>query len=192
MGEVTLILRAVQQDERLLSGQLLPLVYDELRKLAAARMAGQAAGQTLQPTALVHEAWLRLVGEADRTWRNRAHFFNAAAQAMRCILVDRARHKATVKAGGGLRRIAIEDLELPAASPDERVLLIDEGLEVLQREDPDSARIILLRFFAGLNEREIARTLNVAERTVRRHWAYAQAKLVRILCEAAGPGSRAP
>jgi RNA polymerase sigma factor (TIGR02999 family) len=184
MSDVTLILQAVQQDQRLLSEQLLPIIYEELRRLAAAKMAGQAAGQTLQPTALVHEAWLRLVGDQDRNWQNRAHFFGAAACAMRSILVDRARRKASLKGGGGFQRVEIEGLELPAATPDEQVLLIHESLDELEREDPDSARIVMLKFFAGLSNEDLARTLGVNERTVRRHWTYAQAKLLRIICQA--------
>src|SRR5215831_3440354 len=129
MNDVTLVLHAIGRKEPLASEKLLPLVYDELRRLAASRMALEADGQTLQPTDLVHEAWLRLVQEGDRTWENRAHFFRAAAQAMRRILVDRARHKSSLKAGGGLQRFDIQDLDLEASTPDDRVLLINESLE---------------------------------------------------------------
>jgi RNA polymerase sigma factor (TIGR02999 family) len=181
MGDVTLILQAVARDEPLASEKLLPLVYDELRLLAAARMAQEAAGQTLQPTALVHEAWVRLVREGDRTWENRAHFFRAAAQAMRRILVDRARHKSSLKSGGGWQRLDIHDLDLAASSPDDRVLLINESLEQLESKDPESARVVLLKFFAGLTSQEVARILEVSERTVERQWAYAKAKLFRMI-----------
>jgi RNA polymerase sigma factor (TIGR02999 family) len=153
-------------------------------------MSLEAAGQTLQPTALVHEAWLRLVKEGDRTWANRAHFFRAAAQAMRRILVERARHKARIKCGGGLQRLDIQDLDLAATSPDDRVLLINEALEQLEKEDPNSARVVLLKFFAGLTTEEVARLLDVSERTVRRQWDYAQAKLfdmIRAAEETPGP-----
>jgi RNA polymerase sigma factor (TIGR02999 family) len=184
LQDVTLILQAMGRNEPLASEKLLPLVYDELRRLAASRMAHEAPGQTLQPTALVHEAWLRLVGEGERTWENRAHFFRAAAQAMRRILVDRARHKASLKAGGGLQRLDIQGLDLAATSPDDRVLLINESLEQLEKEDPNSARVVLLKFFAGLTNEEVARILDVAERTVRRQWAYAQAKLFRMVSNA--------
>jgi RNA polymerase sigma factor (TIGR02999 family) len=189
MGDVTLILRAVQQDERLLAEQLLPLVYDELRRLAASRMALEAAGQTLQATALVHEAWIRLVKDGDRTWENRTHFFRAAAQAMRRILVERARHKSRLKTGGSLERLDIHTLDLAAATPDDGVLLINESLEQLETQDPDSARLVVLKFFGGLTNREIAGLLNITERTVERQWAYARAKLYGMITEAErGPG----
>jgi RNA polymerase sigma factor (TIGR02999 family) len=181
MGDVTLILNAVSKGDRHASGELLPVVYDELRKLAAARMAQEAVGQTLQPTALVHEAWLRLVSEGDRSWKNRAHFFRAAALAMRRILVDRARHKSSLKCGSGMERLDIADFELAAASPDDRVLLIDEALARLEEEDPESARIIMLKFFAGLTNKEVARMLDVTERTVERQWAYAKASLFAMI-----------
>ena len=156
MSEITLVLQAVGRGESLASEELLPLVYDELRQLAAARMAHESAGQTLQPTALVHEAWLRLVTEGDRTWQNRAHFFRAAAQAMRRILVDRARHKSSIKCGGGQERLNIEDLDLAAATHDDKILLIDDGLARLEAEDPSSARVITLKFFGGLTNKEVA------------------------------------
>jgi RNA polymerase sigma factor (TIGR02999 family) len=181
MGDVTLILNAVSKGDRHASGELLPVVYDELRKLAAARMAQEAVGQTLQPTALVHEAWLRLVSDGDRSWKNRAHFFRAAALAMRRILVDRARHKSSLKCGSGMARLDIADIELAAASPDDRVLLIDEALARLEKEDPESARIIMLKFFAGLTNKEVARMLDVTERTVERQWAYAKATLFAMI-----------
>ncbi|HXR07123.1 MAG TPA: ECF-type sigma factor, partial [Candidatus Acidoferrum sp.] len=165
------------------SEELLPLVYDELRQLAAARMAHESAGQTLQPTALVHEAWLRLVTEGDRTWQNRAHFFRAAAQAMRRILVDRARHKSSIKCGGGQDRLNVEDLDLAAATPDDKILLIDDALARLEAEDPESARVITLKFFGGLTNKEVAKTLGVTERTVEREWAYAKACLYQMIQE---------
>ena len=183
MSEITLVLQAVGRGESLASEELLPLVYDELRQLAAARMAHESAGQTLQPTALVHEAWLRLVTEGDRTWQNRAHFFRAAAQAMRRILVDRARHKSSIKCGGGQNRLNIEDMDLAAATPDDKVLLIDDALARLEAEDPDSARVITLKFFGGLTNKEVAKTLGVTERTVEREWAYAKACLYQMIQE---------
>jgi RNA polymerase sigma factor (TIGR02999 family) len=183
MSDITLLLEAVVRGEGRASEDLLPLVYDELRHLAAARLAGEAAGQTLQPTALVHEAWLRLVAEGDRTWQNRAHFFRAAAQAMRRIMVDRARHKSSIKVGGGQDRLDVEDLELAAATLDDRILLVDESLRRLEAEDPESARIITLKFFGGLTNQEAARVLEVTERTVERQWAYAKACLFQIIQE---------
>jgi len=183
MSEITLVLQAVGRGESRASEELLPLVYDELRQLAAARMAHESAGQTLQPTALVHEAWLRLVIEGDRTWQNRAHFFRAAAQAMRRILVDRARHKSSIKCGGGQDRLNIEDLDLAAATPDDKILLIDDALARLEAEDPGSARVITLKFFGGLTNKEVAKTLGVTERTVEREWAYAKACLYQMIQE---------
>jgi RNA polymerase sigma factor (TIGR02999 family) len=185
MSEITLVLQAMGRGESRASEELLPLVYDELRQLATARMAHEAAGQTLQPTALVHEAWLRLVTEGDRTWQNRAHFFRAAAQAMRRILVDRARHKSSLKCGGDRERLNIEDLDLAAATPDDKVLLIDDALARLESEDPESARVITLKFFGGLTNKEVAKTLGVTERTVEREWAYAKASLYRMIQEEA-------
>jgi len=137
----------------------------------------------LQPTALVHEAWLRLVTEGDRTWQNRAHFFRAAAQAMRRILVDRARHKSSIKCGGGQDRLNIEDLDLAEATPDDKILLIDDALARLEAEDPESARIITLKFFGGLTNKEVAKTLGVTERTIEREWAYAKACLYEMFRE---------
>jgi RNA polymerase sigma factor (TIGR02999 family) len=181
MSDVTLILEAVVRGEPLASEELLPLVYDELRQLANARLSHEASGQTLQPTALVHEAWLRLVVDGGRTWQNRAHFFRAAALAMRRILVDRARHKLSIKGGGGQERLNIEDVDLATATPDDKILLIDEALSRLEKEDPDSARIVNLKFFGGLTNSEVGKTLGVTERTVEREWAHAKACLYRLI-----------
>jgi RNA polymerase sigma factor (TIGR02999 family) len=165
--------------------ELLPLVYDELRRLAASRMSREAEGMTLQPTALVHEAWMRLTRGGARQWNDRAHFFRAAALAMRRILVDRARHKSSLKAGG----VRVE-LDLAAfggvgeESADERILRIDECLSRLEREDPESARIVVLKFFAGLTNQEVAETLGVTVRTIERNWAYAKACLYEMVREA--------
>lgn len=179
MSEITLVLDAIGRGDRRTCEDLLPLVYDELRRLAAARMAQEAAGQTLQPTALVHEAWLRLVGEGARTWQNRAHFFGAAAEAMRRILIERARRKSRMKRGGGQAPLNIEDFELAAATPDERVLLIEEALQRLESREPKLARIVTLKFFGGLTNQEVAEMLDVTERTVLNHWSYAKAWLLR-------------
>jgi len=160
---------------------MLPLLYDELRNLAAGYMSRQPSGQTLQPTALVHEAWLRLSKEDAFLWSDRAHFFRAAAQAMRCILVDRARAKASLKRGAKTERIDIDEMDIAAATMDDRILLIDEALGCLERENPESARVISLRFFAGLTEKEIAAMDGIAERTVRRRWAYGKARLFQML-----------
>jgi RNA polymerase sigma factor (TIGR02999 family) len=154
-------------------------VYDELRRLAAARMAQEAAGQTLQPTALVHEAWLQLVGAGERSWQNRAHFFGAAADAMRRILIDKARRKSRLKRGAGQVRLDIDELELAETTPDDNVLLINEALEKLEREDPEQARVVVLKFFGGLTNQEVAENLGVSQRTVERQWACAKARLFR-------------
>jgi RNA polymerase sigma factor (TIGR02999 family) len=177
MTEITQMLQAIDRGDGRASEELLPLVYSELRRLAAARMAQEQPGQTLQPTALVHEVWLRMVGNGDRTWQNRAHFFGAAAQAMRRILIENARRKSRLKRGGGQARLSAEELELAATTPDEKVLLIDEALERLKSEDPESEHIVVLKFFGGLTNQEVAETLGITERTVERHWAYAKAWL---------------
>src|SRR4029078_12172547 len=146
-AEITQVLQAIGRSEEGSAEKLLPLVYAELRRLAAARMAQEMAGKTLQPTALVHEAWLRLVKDGDRTWQNRAHFFGAAAEAMRRILIERARHKSRLKRGGGQARLNIEDLDLAQTTPDDKVLLVNEALEQLQVEDPEKAKIVVMKFF---------------------------------------------
>jgi RNA polymerase sigma factor (TIGR02999 family) len=183
MSEITLLLDAIARGESRASEDLLPLIYDELRRLAAARMAGEAAGQTLQPTALVHEAWLQLVKKEGRSWRNRAHFFRAAALAMRRILVDRARHKLSLKCGAGGERVPLEDVDIAAATTDDRVLLVDQNLERLEKEDPESARVITLKFFGGLTNKEVSNILGVTERSVERQWSYAKTCLFKMMQE---------
>lgn len=177
MSEITLVLDAVSAGDTHAAEQLLPLVYDELRRLAAARMAQEAAGHTLQPTALVHEAWLRLVSGNNQPWQNRAHFFGAAAEAMRRILIERARRKSRLKRGSGRAVLDIADLDVAAAMPDDKILLVDEALEQFKIEDPEKARIVTLKFFAGLTNEQVAEVLNVNERTVRRQWDFAKAWL---------------
>jgi RNA polymerase sigma factor (TIGR02999 family) len=179
MSDVTLILQAVRRGDGQAAEELLPMVYNELRRLAAARMAQESAGQTLQATALVHEAWLRMVGDGDRSWQNRAHFFGAAAEAMRRILIENARRKSRLKRGGGQVRLNIEELELAATTPDDKVLLIDEALARLQVEDPQIARVVTMKYFGGMTNQEAAESLGVTERTVERQWAYAKAWLFR-------------
>lgn len=182
-AEITQVLNAVGRSEKGAAEKLLPLVYAELRRLAAARMAQEMAGQTLQPTALVHEAWLRLVKDGDRTWQNRAHFFGAAAEAMRRILIERARYKSRLKRGGGHARLNIEHLQLAQTTPDDKVLLVDEALAQLKEEDPELERIVVLKFFGGLSNAEIAEALGLANRTLDRQWAYARAWLFRYINE---------
>lgn len=160
---------------------MLSEVYDQLRKLAARQMAQQPAGHTLQPTALVHEAWLRLVRTGENKWDNQGHFFVAAAEAMRRILIETARRKARLKRGGGQYRVDIDDFDLPGAPPNDNILLIHESLERLEAEDPDAAQVVMLKFFAGLTNREIAASLGVTERTVERDWAFGRAWLYRII-----------
>ena len=186
MNDITLVLESVGRGESQATEVLFPLVYEELRRLAAARMAKEAAGHTLQPTALVHEAWLQLVGAGDRTWKNRAHFFGAAADAMRRILIDNARRKAALKHGGGQERVPIEDLEITAATLDEHILMIDEALQRLEAEDPQKARIVSLKFFGGLNNEETAETLGISLSTVKRQWILARIKLFRLIQEQNG------
>lgn len=181
-GQVTQVLQAIGHEEGA-AEKLLPLVYAELRRLAGGRMAHELAGHTLQPTALVHEAWLRLVNNGDRTWQNRAHFFGAAAEAMRRILIERARYKSRLKHGGGQARLNIEDLELAQTTPDDKVLLVDEALMRLKVEDPELERIVVLKFFGGLSNEEIAETVGLSKRTLDRQWAYARAWLFRNISQ---------
>jgi RNA polymerase sigma factor (TIGR02999 family) len=174
--EVTRILSAIEQGDPSAADQLLPLVYGELRALAARQLAHEAPGQTLQPTALVHEAYLRLVGqEPARSYQGRRHFFAAAATAMRRILIDRARKKQTQKRGGGLQRQPLE--EIPALEPEEELLALDEALLRLAALDPEKARLVELRYFAGLTGEEAAEALGISPSTADRHWAYARAWL---------------
>jgi RNA polymerase sigma factor (TIGR02999 family) len=184
-NEVTLLLEGLARGDGTASEELLPLVYEELRSRASRLLAREAAGQTLQATALVHEAWLRLVGAGDRNWNNRVHFFRVAALAMRRILVDRARYKASVKHGSGHERVNIKDVELEAAQPDERILLIDEALTRLEEVDPESAKLTTLKFFGGFTNREVAEIQGVTERTIERKWAYAKASLFKLIKECA-------
>jgi RNA polymerase sigma factor (TIGR02999 family) len=179
MKEVTRILDAIQRGDSKAADALLPLVYDELRRLAAQRMAGEAPGQTLQATALVHEAWLRLGGDDQPGWQNRAHFFAAAAEAMRRILIDKARHKNYLRHGGGAERVNLDGLDLAASVDDEQLLALNEALDHLAAHDATKAQVVKLRFFAGLTNEQVARVLGVSEPTVKRHWAYARAWLFR-------------
>jgi RNA polymerase sigma factor (TIGR02999 family) len=186
MSDITLVLESVGRGESKATEELLPLVYEELRRLAAVRMAKEAAGHTLQPTALVHEAWLQLVGAGGRTWKNRAHFFGAAADAMRRILIDNARSKLALKHGGGQQRVAIEEFEITAATLDEHILMINEALQRLEAEDPQKARIVSLKFFGGLNNEEAAESLGISLSTVKRQWILARMKLFRLIQEQNG------
>lgn len=180
MSDVTQLIEAIEAGESRAADQLLPLVYEELRKLAGIRMAQEKPGQTLQATALVHEAWLRLVGPGDqKEWNNRGHFFGAAAEAMRRILVDRARQKARVRHGGALERVDLEHVTLATEDNDNTVLAIHDALEKLARESPQKAEIVKLHYFIGLEYQDIARSLGVSLSTVERGWAYARSWLYR-------------
>ena len=175
MSDVTRILHAAQSGDPTAADQLLPLVYEELRKLAAARMANESAGHTLQPTALVHEAWLRLAGkDADVQFANRAHFFAAAAEAMRRILIERARRKSAEKRGGDWQRIDLDKVDVAVDADDDTLLLVNEALEKLAQEDANAAEMAKLRFFGGLTLEEAAQVLGVTKRTADRYWAFAR------------------
>ena len=173
------MLNAIQPDDARSAGELLPLVYEELRRIAAHKMANEAPGHTLQPTALVHEAWLRLAGAGGATWQNRAHFFSAAAEAMRRILVESARRKQRLKRGGELERADIEAVDLPLPLPDEELLALDEALGRLTAFDARAAEVVKLCFFVGLTHEQAARELGVSVSTVERLWAFARAWLFR-------------
>ena len=172
-----------------MSAELLPLVYDELRNVARERMSSIVAGQTLQPTALVHEAWLKLSRGDARTWNDRTHFFRAAVQAMRQILVDRARAKASRKRTLDPQAFELQPLNLADSSLEERVLLVDEMVTRLEQDEPDSVRLITLKFFGGLTNQEIAAMDGVTERTVERHWSYAKTLLYQMIREDAEDGT---
>jgi RNA polymerase sigma factor (TIGR02999 family) len=182
MSDVTHILSAIEQGDPSAAEQLLPLVYDELRKLAAARLAHEKPGQTLQATALVHEAYLRLVDvDQARTWDSRRHFFAAVAEAMRRILLDRARDKRRLKRGGTWRRLRLEQIDLSVAEPPDDLSTLDDALLKLAQEDPLCAELVKLRFFAGLTHEEAAATLGLARRTADRYWAFARSWLYDAL-----------
>ncbi|HJT76246.1 MAG TPA: ECF-type sigma factor [Gemmataceae bacterium] len=178
MSEVSRILDSLGRGDPQAAGRLLPLVYDELRRLAAARLARERPGHTLQPTALVHEAYLRLVAGGDEpAWESRRHFFAAAAEAMRRILIDQARRKKRAKRGGDRRRVDLDPVEVPDAARGDDLLALDEALDALAREAPEKAELVRLRFFAGLSVEEAGRCLGISRATADRHWAYARAWL---------------
>lgn len=182
MADVTQILQSIDQGDRQAAEELLPLVYEELRKLAAARMAQESPDHTLQPTALVHEAYLRLVGSGDkRPWESRGHFFAAAAEAMRRILVDSARRKQALKRGGDLDRSEFDPTQVPARHSVEELLAIDEALDRLAEEDAQAAELVKLRYFSGLSIPQAASVLGVSPRTADRLWAFAKAWLSQQL-----------
>lgn len=179
--QATKILEAVSAGDEGAAEKLLPLVYGELRRLAAAKLAHEAPGQTLQPTALVHEAWLRLVGSGNEHWNSRGHFFGAAAEAMRRILIDRARKRHRERHGHGLVRVDINQLDVALTTDDDLLLRVNEALEKLEAEAPERARLVKLRFFTGLSISEAADALGIAPATANRYWAFARAWLLAEL-----------
>jgi RNA polymerase sigma factor (TIGR02999 family) len=179
LSDVTLILKAVEQGSASAPDQLLPLVYQELRRIAAHKMAGEASGHTLQPTALVHEAWLRIVGSEQMSWQNRAHFFGAAAEAMRRILVDHARRKQSLKRGGGIECEEFNEATLVLAAPPDELLAVHEALDKLSREDASAAELVKLRYFVGMTMEDAASALGLPKRTAESLWTYARVWLHR-------------
>lgn len=185
MGEMTQILRRVADGHRHSSEELLSLLYDELRRLAAAQMARERPGQTLQPTALVHEAWLRLVISKscghEPDWDDRRHFFAAAAEAMRRILIEKARQKKRIKHGGGLERVKFDEANVAAMMPSDQLLAVDDALQGLEQADPEAAQLVKLRFFAGLTHEKTCETLGISRRAADRLWAFGRAWLFEAL-----------
>jgi RNA polymerase sigma factor (TIGR02999 family) len=179
-NDVTQLLNAIDSGDPNAAEELLPLVYEELRKLAAARLANEAEGQTLQPTALVHEAWLRLARSNHQQWNGRGHFFSAAAESMRRILIDRARKRLRERHGAGLQRLDLDSVEIAVDTDDDTLLRLNDALEKLARESPAKAELIKLRFFAGLGLAEAAAAQSISLATAKRHWVYARSWL---LCE---------
>ncbi len=191
VSEVTVILEQLKQGDESAAGRLLPLVYEELRRIAAAKMTRESAAHTLQPTALVHEAWLRLGGPAQAHWQNKRHFLGAAAEAMRRILIERARQRQAVRHGGGLVRVEFDELaQPPGALPDDRLLALGEALDRLALAHPEKAELVKLRYFTGLSLEEAAKTMEISFAMAKRWWTYARAWLARELEREAAPGPR--
>jgi RNA polymerase sigma factor (TIGR02999 family) len=184
MSELTRILDAVQQGDPKAGDELLPLVYEELRRLAAVKMADQPPGHTLQATALVHEAYLRLAGSEQQKWQNSRHFFAAAAEAMRHILVDSARKKARLKRGGDWQRLDLDEVEIAADADPDSLLAVHEALEEFLREDPEKAELVKLRFFGGLSLPQAAQTMGLSLAAAKRRWTFARAWLYRHISKA--------
>jgi RNA polymerase sigma factor (TIGR02999 family) len=177
MTDVTRILNAIEQGDAKAADELLPLVYEQLRRLAAQKMSHEPPGQTLQATALVHEAYIRLVGSEDQNWKGRTHFFAAAAEAMRRILIDNARRKQRLKRGGAQQRVDLEKADITFENPSTNIIALDEALEKLAREDLAVAELVKMRYFAGLTLEQAAAALGISRRTADRYWAYARAWL---------------
>lgn len=182
MNDITQLLHALETPGSAASEELLPLVYDELRRHASIRMAREPAGHTLQATALVHEAWMRIVhSDGTQRWQNRAHFFGAAAESMRRILIEKARRRSRQKRGGGALHLNIDDVDVAAAEAGERLVQLDEALECLKQLSPEKAQVVIYKFYLGLSDEEAANCLGLSERTVSRHWAYSKAWLFQHL-----------
>lgn len=179
MSEITNSLEALGRGDANAGDELLSLVYEQLRRLAAFKMSNESPGQTLQPTALVHEAWLKLVATENVRWENRAHFFGAAAEAMRRILIDNARRKHALRHGGGQQRLSIQDVDIASAAEDEQLLAVHEALDKLAAHDESKANLVKLRYFAGMTIDEAAEVLGISPATAKRRWAYARAWLFR-------------
>ena len=178
MTDATKLLTAANQGDPQAADTLLDLVYRELRQLAANKLSKESASQTLQPTALVHEAWLRLVGPKKQTFENRAHFFSAAAEAMRRILIDRARRKLTVRHGGGYERVALDDLDLTAPQVDQQLLAVNEVLDAFAKEYPVQAQVVKLRYFVGMTNEQVAENLEISLTTTKNYWTFARTWLL--------------
>ena len=177
MSEIARVLADLEQGNGQATDELLPLVYNELRRMAAHKMASEPAGHTLQPTALVHEAWLRLVDSPNQSWQNRAHFFGAAAEAMRRLLIARARRKKTQRRGAGADHLDVDDLDIASPAPDDQLLALDDALDRFAAQEPQQAELVKLRYFVGLKIEEAAAVLGISEATAKRWWAYARAWL---------------
>jgi RNA polymerase sigma factor (TIGR02999 family) len=184
-GDVTQLLTAIDSGDLNAADQLLPLVYDELRRLAAHKMANERPGQTLQPTALVHEAWLRLAGSSAQQWKDRRHFFGAAAEAMRRILIDRARKRNRTRHGHGLQRIDLQQIEVAQTATDDQLLAVDEALEKLAADSPQRAELVKLRYYVGMSIPAAAEALGISESTAKRQWNYVRLWLFKELKRAA-------
>ena len=177
MSDVTQILTAIEQGDAKAADELLPVVYNELRRMAAHKMSSEPAGHTLQPTALVHEAWLKLVDSPSQSWQNRAHFFGAAAEAMRRLLIARARRKLTQRRGSGAPHLDADEVEIAGPVPDDQLLALNEALDRFAALEPEQAELVKLRYFVGLKINEAAQVLGISEATAKRWWAYARAWL---------------
>lgn len=194
-ADVTRLLNAIEQGDPAAANELLPLVYDELRRLAAVKLSREQPGQTLQATALVHDAWIRLTGDEPQQWDGRRHFFFAAAEAMRRILVDKARRRQRVRHGAGLQRVDIDEVEIADSAQENQLLDVDEALAKLEREHPSKAAIVKLRYFVGMTAPETAEALGLSVATVERHWSFAKAWLFKEFQQArlavkAGPATQ--